>query len=74
MNRVYKTFNLSLEQCSQILCEIKNKEGMTDAIMCGKGGSYCSSDQWCTHPSNVKYSYWTSKNYPENTTCNSDGK
>ena len=55
-------------------CEYKDEKGKLNAIMCGKGGNFCSSDRWCTNPSNVKHSYWTSNSYPQNFTCNSYGK
>ena len=72
-NNIYKTINSYIEQCSQMLCQFLNEEEVVDAIMCGKSGNYCSSDQWCTSPSNIKESYWTSDTYPKNSSCNSFG-
>ena len=57
-----------------MLCQFEDEQGEVDAIMCGKSGNYCLSDQWCTNPSNVKLSYWTSTTYTKNLNCDSDGK
>ena len=57
-----------------MLCQFKDEEGRIDSIMCGISVNYCSSDQWCTDPSNVKLSYWTSKTYPKNSSCDSGSK
>ena len=55
-------------------CQFKNHEGQVDAIMCGTSGNFCYSDQWCSNPTNVKYSYWTNNTYSINHSCVSDGK
>ena len=59
-----------------MLCELKNTEGNVDAIICGneKVEKFCSSDQWCTDPFNVKKSYWTSNTFPANSGCFNGGK
>ena len=68
------THSLDLEHCSQMQCNFKNPKGKIDGIMCGGGGDYCASDQWCTNPLNEKLSYWTNGSNIGYPNCYSNGK
>lgn len=63
-----------LKQCPQVHCNFKNEDGQIDGIMCGNSGDFCSSDQWCTYPSNEKQSYWANGSYQGFPDCYSAGK
>ena len=54
-------------------CEYKSMDGKIDGIMCGKGGDYCSSDQWCNSAMSEKRSFWTIDITKDDSACYSEG-
>ena len=65
---------LDLKQCSQLLCNFKNKDGKLDGVMCGISGTYCTNEDWCGGSSNEIQSRWSTGAYHGNTDCNSRGE
>ena len=54
-------------------CEIMNKEGEIDGIICRKDDDYCSSDEWCNGNYNVIRSFWSNHTDLADPGCHSKG-
>ena len=54
-------------------CNLKNKDGKINGIICGNTGSHCDDNKWCTELSNEKQSYWSTGTFKGDPDCYSKG-
>ena len=62
------------EQLSQMHCNILNKEGTIEGVMCGNSENLSLSDEWCINPTHERQFYWSNENNRDNLDCYSMGK